>query len=77
MSNDQEKLFYNSSEKIDSKIFSGGKPIVIQVKGDMSQTTFENIYNLVSTNKGNRPIFLEIIDNNRKFVDELIKKMKQ
>ena len=70
--NDEEnsiiKLFYNSSEKIDSKIFSGGKPIVIQVKGDMSQTTFENIYNLVSTNKGNRPIFLEIIDNNRKFV---------
>jgi DNA polymerase-3 subunit alpha len=62
------KLFYNSSEKIDSKIFSGGKPISLTVKDGLSQGTFEKIYDLVSSNKGNRPVFLEIIDNNRKFV---------
>jgi DNA polymerase-3 subunit alpha len=62
------KLFYNSSEKIDSKIFSGGKPISLTVKDGLSQGTFEKIYDLVSNNKGNRPVFLEIIDNNRKFV---------
>ena len=62
------KLFYNSSEKIDSKIFSGGKPISLTVREGLSQSTFEKIYDLVSNNKGNRPVFLEIIDNNRKFV---------
>lgn len=62
------KLFYNSSEKIDSKIFSGGKPIVLSAKNNLSQTTFEKIYNLINANKGNRPVFLEIMNNNHKFV---------
>lgn len=62
------KLFYNSSEKIDSKIFSGGKPIVLSAKNNLSQTTFEKVYDLISSNKGNRPVFLEIMNNNHKFV---------
>ena len=52
------KLFYNSAEKIDSKIFSGGKPIIFKVKNDLSKNTFEKIYNILATEKGNRPIFL-------------------
>ena len=62
------KLFYNSAEKIDSKIFSGGKPIIFKVKNDLSKNTFEKIYNILATEKGNRPIFLEILDKNQKFV---------
>jgi DNA polymerase-3 subunit alpha len=66
--NSVTKLFYNSSEKVDAKIFSGGKPIMLEISSEVSQTTVEKIYDLISNNKGNRPVFLEMIDNNRKFV---------
>jgi len=70
--NDEEnsitKLFYNSSERIDPKIFSGGKPIILNIKNNISQITFEKIYEIISIHKGNSPMFLEMVDKNHKFV---------
>jgi len=70
--NDEEnsiiKIFYNSSEKIDQKIFIGGKPIIFNLKNNVSKMTIDNIYDIISNNKGNRPVFLEICDNKHKFI---------
>jgi hypothetical protein len=41
---------------------------MLEISSEVSQTTVEKIYDLISNNKGNRPVFLEMIDNNRKFV---------
>ena len=70
--NDEEnsitKIFYNSSEKIDQKIFTGGKPIIFNLKNNIGNVTIDSIYDIISNNKGNRPVFLEICDNKHKFI---------
>ena len=70
--NDEEnsitKIFYNSSEKIDQKIFTGGKPIIFNLKNNIGGVTIDSIYDIISNNKGNRPVFLEIYDNKHKFI---------
>jgi len=70
--NDEEnsiiKIFYNSSEKIDQKIFTGGKPIIFNLKNNIGSVTIDSIYDIISNNKGNRPVFLEICDNKHKFI---------
>jgi len=70
--NDEEnsitKIFYNSSEKIDQKIFTGGKPIIFVPKNNISKVTLDSIYDIISNNKGNRPVFLEMSDNKHKFI---------
>ena len=70
--NDEEnsitKIFYNSSEKIDQKIFTGGKPIIFNLKNSIGGVTIDSIYDIISNNKGNRPVFLEIYDNKHKFI---------
>lgn len=62
------KIFYNTSEKVDSKVFHGGKPIILKAKSDISQVTLDKIYDIISNNKGNRPVFLEVKDGKHKFV---------
>lgn len=70
--NDEEnsitKIFYNSSEKIDQKIFTGGKPIIFNLKNNIGNVTIDSIYDIISNNKGNRPVFLEVCDNKHKFI---------
>jgi hypothetical protein len=70
--NDEEnsitKIFYNSSEKIDQKIFTGGKPIIFVPRNNISKVTLDSIYDIISNNKGNRPVFLEMSDNKHKFI---------
>lgn len=61
------KLFYNSSDKLDTKIFHGGKPIIFKSNFNISQVTLDKIYDIISSNKGNRPVFLEIKDNKHKY----------
>ena len=62
------KIFYNSSEKIDSKVFHGGKPIILKSDSDISQVTLDKIYDIIADNKGNRPVFLEVKNEKHKFV---------
>jgi len=62
------KIFYNSSEKIDSKVFHGGKPIILKADSDVSQVTLDKIYDIIADNKGNRPVFLEVKNGKHKFV---------
>jgi DNA polymerase III subunit alpha len=70
--NDEEnsitKIFYNSSEKIDQKIFTGGKPIIFVPTNNISKVTLDSVYDIISNNKGNRPVFLEMSDNKHKFI---------
>jgi DNA polymerase-3 subunit alpha len=70
--NDEEnsttKIFYNSSEKIDQKIFTGGKPIIFNLNNNIGNVTIDSIYDIISNNKGNRPVFLEVCDNKHKFI---------
>lgn len=61
------KLFYNSSDKVDTKIFHGGKPIIFKLNNLISQVTLEKIYDIIFSNKGNRPVFLETKDKNHKY----------
>jgi len=61
------KIFYNSSEKINANIFHGGKPIIFKLNSLISQVTLDKIYDIISLNKGNRPVFLEIQDDRRKY----------
>jgi len=61
------KIFYNSSEKIDSKLFAGGKAIVFSVPQTISSLSFKKIYDIISSNKGNSPVFIETQNENHKF----------
>lgn len=61
------KIFYNSSDKLDTKIFHGGKPIIIKSNNEISQVTLGKIYDIILVNKGNRPVFLEQKDKMRKY----------
>jgi DNA polymerase-3 subunit alpha len=62
------KIFYNSSEKIDTRLFLGGNPIIFKVDKSISQLTLNKIYDILSINKGNKPVFLEIKDKKHKFL---------
>jgi DNA polymerase-3 subunit alpha len=62
------KIFYNSSEKVDSKVFHGGKPIIFKARSDISQVTLDKIYDIIYDNKGNRPVFIQVKDGKYKFV---------
>lgn len=61
------KIFYNSSDKVDTKIFHGGKPIIFKSNFNISQVTLDKIYDIISSNKGNRPVFLEVKDDKHKY----------
>lgn len=60
------KIFYNSSEKVDSKLFSGGKAIVFNFPHTISSLSFKKIYDIISNTKGNCPVFIEIQDDSHK-----------
>ena len=50
--NDEEnsivKLYYNSSEKIDSKIFSSGKAMVFSINKNLSAITVDKLYDITA-----------------------------
>jgi DNA polymerase-3 subunit alpha len=62
------KIFYNSCEKVETKTFSGGKPIFFEFPENISSLTFKKIYDIISSHKGNSPVFLHIKDLNKKYV---------
>ena len=66
--NSTVKIFYNSSEKIEAKTFSGGKPIIFTVDSNLSSLTFKKIYDIISEHKGNNSVFIEVKDDKHKFV---------
>jgi DNA polymerase-3 subunit alpha len=61
------KLFYNSAEKIDTKLFAGGKPIIFKVDESFSSLSFKKIHDIIIEHKGNSPVFLETQDSKHKF----------
>lgn len=46
----------------------GGNPIIFKVDKSISQLTLNKIYDILSINKGNKPVFLEIKDKKHKFL---------
>lgn len=70
--NDEEnaiaKMYFTSCEKLSSKIFSSGKAIVIDNNKELSPIIISKIYDIIENNKGDRPVFIESIIGNHKFI---------
>ncbi len=62
------RLFYNSSEKIDSHVFSSGKALIFDVDKSISPLTIQKIYDIIESSKGDKPVFLQIKDGAHKFI---------
>lgn len=62
------KLYYSSSEKLDSRILSKGKSIIIEVDNDISTSTLDKIYDIINSSKGDRPVFIQVNTNKHKFL---------
>lgn len=66
--NSTPKIFFSSSEKIDAHLFATGKAIVFNINKNISASTISKIYDIINSSKGDRPIFLQIIDDKHKFI---------
>lgn len=62
------KLYYNSSEKIDSKIFSSGKAIILEIDDSFSPSLIEKIYDIIESTKGDKPVFMQMVNGNHKYI---------
>lgn len=62
------KIYYNSSEKVNSKIFSGGRAIVLEVDYDISPSLIEKIHDIIESTKGDKPVFLQVKSGNHKYI---------
>lgn len=65
--NSVPKVFMNSIEKIDSKIFHLGKAIIIDVDHDVNNKTLEKIYDIINNAKGDKPVLLRLLNNKHRF----------
>lgn len=54
------KLVLNSCDKFDLSKFSGGKPIYLSVKSDVSREKIIKINDIINTNNGNSYVFLKV-----------------
>ncbi len=66
--NSISKIYYNSSEKLDSHLFSTGKAIILDVEKDISSITLEKIYDIINGSKGDRPVFLQVKTGKHKYI---------
>jgi DNA polymerase-3 subunit alpha len=66
--NSISKLYYNSSEKLDSHLFSTGKAIMLDVDKNISPVTLEKIYDIINASKGDRPVFLQVKTDKHKYI---------
>lgn len=71
------KVFYNSSEKIDSRSMSSGKALVFSVDKNISPTSISKIYDIIESTKGDKPVYLEVRDGKHKFVYKFNKSTSQ
>jgi len=62
------KLYYNSFEKIDSKIFSSGKAIILEIADNFSPLLIQKIYDIIESTKGDKPVFIQMINGNHKYI---------
>jgi DNA polymerase-3 subunit alpha len=62
------KLYYNSSEKVDSKIFSSGKAIILEIDENFSPSLIEKIYGIIESTKGDKPVFMQMTNGNHKYI---------
>lgn len=65
--NSVPKVFMNSIEKIDSKIFHLGKAIIIDIDRDINNKTLEKIYDIINNAKGDKPVLLRLLNNKHRF----------
>lgn len=66
--NSISKIYYNSSEKLDTHLFSTGKAIILDVDKNISPITLEKIYDIINTSKGDRPVFLQVKTGKHKYI---------
>ena len=62
------KIFYNSYEKIDSRLLSSGKAIVFNVDRNISPSTISKIYDIIESSKGDKPVYIEMQDGSHKYI---------
>ena len=62
------KMFFNSYEKLDSKLFSTGKALIFNVSNNISQSTISKIYDIIESIKGDKPVFIEVCDTRHKYI---------
>ena len=62
------KIFYSSSEKIDSHLFLVGKSLIFDVDKNISPATLNKIYDIINTSKGDRPVFLRFKNGKHKYM---------
>jgi len=62
------KMYLSSCEKLSSKIFSSGKPIVFYVDKELQPITISKIYDIIENNKGDRPLLIETISGKNKIL---------
>lgn len=75
------KMFYSSSEQLDSSLFRSGKSIILEVSSDFSLKTVGKIYDIIDSAKGDRPVYLQCKTGskivNYKFNSNVSSKMEQ
>lgn len=54
------KMYYSSIEKFDSSIINKGKSLTFELTDESKPTIIGDIYDLIVSNPGNRPIYLEL-----------------
>jgi len=62
------KLFFSSCEKVDAHLFATGKAIIFNIKKNISTSTIDKIYDIIESSRGDRPIFLQVVDGKHKFI---------
>jgi DNA polymerase-3 subunit alpha len=66
--NSSVKVYFSSCEKIDNKVLSGGKALVYKVDKNVSSVLITKIYDIIEKNNGDRPVFLELVEDKHKYM---------
>jgi DNA polymerase-3 subunit alpha len=62
------KIYFNSFEKLDSKLFSRGEAIVISTSNDISPKVIEKIYDIIDNLRGDKPVMLSVVSGKHKYI---------
>ena len=62
------KLYYSSCEQIDSHMMSSGRAMVFEVDKALSASVVEKIYDIISSARGDRPVFLQVNEGRHKYL---------
>jgi len=54
------KIYFSSIEKLDSSTINRGKSITLHLSDESRPTIVADIYDIISSNPGNRPVYLEL-----------------